>query len=122
MLTVIDYLSAASDKSLHDYFQQRLTLKSNSAQRKKTNLKLEEMTWKIVGCNVKYIQCVVDRLQHANTWVWNLKMGTLVRMCLIQLGHAVEQGEMLCNPIRGRFDPVLLENFVCFFVNFFSLD
>ena len=38
-------------------------------------------------------------------------MGTLVRMRLIQLGHAAEQSDMLYNPIRGRFDPELLEKF-----------
>ena len=46
---------------------------------------------------------------------WSFKTGTLVRMRLTQLGRAVEQGEMLCNPLRGRFDPVLLENFILFF-------
>lgn len=80
----------------------------------------------MVGSNVKYIRFVVDRLQHAKAWVWGFKMGTLVRMCLIQLGHAAEQVEMSCNPLRGRFDPVLLENLVLLFglclVNCFSLD
>lgn len=45
-------------------------------------------------------------------------MGTLARMCLIQLGHAV--GEMSYNPLRGRFDPVLLENFVFVISSVFS--
>lgn len=39
-------------------------------------------------------------------------MGNSVRMRLIELGHAAERREMFCNPLRGRFDPVLLENFV----------
>lgn len=69
---------------------------------------------------------VADWLQHAKARVWSFNMGTSVRMCLIQLGHVVEQGEILCNPLRGRFDPVLLENVVLLFqvclVNCFSLD
>lgn len=93
-----------------------MTLKPNAAQRKETNLKTEGMIWKRVDSNVKYnIQFAVDRQQHAKAWVRYFKMGTLVRMCLIQLGHAAEQGEMLCNPVRGRFDPVLLDNFVLLF-------
>lgn len=91
-----------------------------------TNLRTEGMIWKTVGSSVEYIQFLADRLQHAESWVWSFKIGTFVNMCLIQLGHAVEQGEMLCNPVRGRFDPVLLENFVLLFqvclVNHFLLD
>lgn len=68
----------------------------------------------MVGSSVEYIQFLPDRLQHAESRVWSFKTGTL-KMCLIQLGHAVEQGDMLCNPVRGRFDPVLLENFVLLF-------
>lgn len=32
------------------------------------------------------------------------------------LGHALRLSEMLCIPLRGRFDPVLLENFVLMFL------
>lgn len=47
------------------------------------------------------------RLKHAKAQVRSFNTGTS--------GHAVEQGEKLCNSLRGRFDAVILEKFILLF-------